>query len=64
MSRQALPHEVAELTARLPAWLPAAVNQAVRFANHGPPWLPYRCRRCPLKAYALLLRLLYWGAKR
>ena len=60
MSRRALPHEVAELTARLPSWLPAAVNRAVAFANHGSPWLPYRLRRCPVQACALLMRLIHW----
>lgn len=64
MSRQVLPHEVAALTARLPCWLPGAVNWSVKLACHGPPWLPLRLRRTPLEGCALLMRLYHWRASR
>jgi hypothetical protein len=63
MSRQILPHEVAELAARLPAWLPKAVRWSVNLANCAPPWLPDKLGCCPLKACALLVRMHQWGAK-
>jgi len=63
MSRQVLPHEVAELTARLPAWLPGAVRWSVNLANCAPPWLPDKLRRCPLEGCAMLVRLYHWRAK-
>ena len=64
MSRQVLPHEVAALTARLPSWLPGAVNWSVKLANHGPRWLPHRLRRGPLQGCALVMRLYHWRATR
>ena len=64
MSRQALPHEVAELAARLPNWLPAAVRWSVDLANHGPPWLPDKLRRCPLQGCTVVARLCYLRSKR
>ena len=64
MSGQALPHEVAALTARLPSWLPAAVNWSVDLANYGPCWLPHSLKRKPLEGCALLMRLYHWRASR
>lgn len=64
MSCQALPHEVAELDARLPGWLPPCFARAVALASHGPVWLPRWAKRCPLQACVLLMRLIHgWGAR-
>lgn len=63
MSRQALPHEVAELVAQLPTWLPGAVRWSVNLANSPRCWLPYKLRRCPLQGCALVVRLYHWRGK-
>ena len=63
MSRQVLPHEVAALTARLPSWLPGALNWSVDLACYGPNWLPLTLRRGPLTGCAVVVRLCHWRCK-
>jgi len=57
MTRAILPHEVDELVARLPRWLPVALGWSVRLAHTDPTWLPGAVRRCPLRGCAMVVRL-------
>lgn len=45
---QVLPHEIRELIERLPRWWPWLVDSGVRWANHGPRWIPLVVRKVPL----------------
>lgn len=50
------PAEVRELLDRV-RWISGAVNWAVRFANHGPAWVPVRLRVIPLQLVAKIVQL-------
>ena len=49
MNRPASPQEVRELLGALPRWWPGLVGWGVRWANHGPVWVPQVLRRLPLR---------------
>lgn len=61
MSRPVLPHEVDALLARTSRWLHRAVGLSVHLANHGPPWIPKKVRRAPLRVCSALMWLMVRG---
>lgn len=52
----ALKSEVRKLFERV-RWISGAVTWSVRFANHGPAWLPVRLRVIPLQLVAKIIQL-------
>lgn len=57
MTRQALPHEVRELTDRLPRWMPAFLSWSIQFDRLGWPLV----RRVPLHTAAFVVKLYARG---
>ena len=58
---QVLPHEVRELTERLPCWLGPFTNWSARFALRGPRWMPMPVRKVPLHLACFTVKLYVKG---